>query len=1726
MKRKRSFALLFSLLLLAFCLSPALLSAQETGAEVLLKIREERNYFQKGEVFTLDVYVNASGLYGASIDILFDPSIVKVYEDPTFPQPIIPGDLFPINTDVDQLINQYDNTNGTLSVAKFLLGDSTPITTTEPKLFTGIKFIAVQDAVVEQSVMDFNIAPAGTTALTPGGPNVLVKLSDSAASPILFTGYNTGVVITNAASPIQQIEVHNNMNTPIAVGESVSIQGLIDTGKIHLAAFDQNGNPVDVTGKTLTWRSGNTGVLTVADDLITGVGEGWAPLEVEVDNVIGSTSLSVLNITGPTVFSVSPERYTAGQPIDFTINAKGFEQVTSTQVTVEAYKFSYDDFQSFALAEYQKQVVNGSLSVSDYIEKLKSPEFKASVHPGSGGGVGPEMELVGTAQVLSVTADGIAGQLNALLEGDYIFKVYVDGSEVNHVWNPCFYVRPAGIYLEKYNSNIWPMVLPENYELSDSNNQGNATFYNVGQGTQFGVIVQQSDGTRLNGVIDNVQIFNDGMAEIHFHLNTGLLPGIYQILIQANDGSVHEFPLRPLHVGYPVIDFIEPMYIPAGVEEFDLDIFANMAGYTPQNVSVDLVDDLGSVKAVGINSDTYSPHFKFNVLGGLSSGSVYAVLRADDRFSNRKPIKVVQPMLTGKVSPPVFKTGVSSIGVKIEGYNLLAADSYTVKLVNFPSEPNRQELAVANNVPVVFSSINSQYPYLDVQLSVAGGVPAGNYILEVTEASGRPVFLPYHWMYGGIDVEFTNDYYFYGLSQNQFHESTDGKNVKVFGANIAGEQFNVEIRDDNQNIVTDLGIFAAVNDTTTAEEFLIVTLPPLDPGKYALSIWHASSWVRYNNMDFYVSAPSSLVRLVPPAFPPEELMNPDGYYASFDVTIETENIDWSSLNHAADVEVRLENRFGVIPANSVSLPDADGKMTASFQRVPVGDYKLEARVGEHYAGAPLYVNSYLGKPVILDIKPWAVPYGYKYYGINLEGYNLQPLASGTTVEIRDDAGNPVATTVGDANENMLGVFVGPEGRSMHVEMKAVGDNIPSGAYDVVIINTNWDPEAGHRVEKLVVTDGPALVGHVHPWVLGAGVTGFTLEMPGFNLKQLNPLSLDVQLKSPDGTTSLSSDNVTVITGENNHGFIKADFSTALPPDTRNFRVTVNYLGSALPGSEDLWVEVADHTVVYGVDPHNDIPGKSTYNLVLKGWNFDTSKTYTVRVMGPGGEVPVQNLVTQTVSPTDVNVSFDIAGGLNEGSYSLELLDGMVFLGQVFFNVMPGTVQEPVATSIDINGPGVITIPSSGVIASQYVAYVKDQNGQAMAGETVSWRLAAPVIGVQVDASTGQVTVDTTAVPDTTFTLEAVSNTNQNLYLGVIVTLAAPQEDGIIPHLEFNQPAYAPGSMARLDLKLTGIQSGDKTNSVTFEFEYDNDTFELATGNVENDVVNGYIAFTSKDDIPVSGTLRKIKAMFTAFNDTVLEEGSVVLSVNFRVKDTASLGPKMISLKPVDMLDSTFKSYNVNNGQEAYVSTSIAEFAVIEGYIGLYLGDPGTGLNNLLLGKLNWNAINTTFNNLNLMAKCGTEEAGIFFGQTAFIPDELNNLAATVDNKLVGMFRIQITDFAVNKLKIGSAGYLGKDIDIEPVAGQTYTIGTYSSPIMLYPGDLGQVIAGQGLVLEPNGKVDNVDFSAWLKIYKDNLSGNAGQLDINRADMTKDSKIDNIDFSLWLASYKKLLSNPI
>lgn len=148
-------------------------------------------------------------------------------------------------------------------------------------------------------------------------------------------------------------------------------------------------------------------------------------------------------------------------------------------------------------------------------------------------------------------------------------------------------------------------------------------------------------------------------------------------------------------------------------------------------------------------------------------------------------------------------------------------------------------------------------------------------------------------------------------------------------------------------------------------------------------------------------------------------------------------------------------------------------------------------------------------------------------------------------------------------------------------------------------------------------------------------------------------------------------------------------------------------------------------------------------------------------------------------------------------------------------------------------------------------------------------------------------------------------------------------EGIRAHLEFDDNTYRPGDTVYLELNLSNVSEEVKTNSVTFEIEYDSRAFELLTGDSDNSIEDKYIEFTVKEDAHVSKTKRKIVAMYADISqDITLRNNEAVLSCYLKVKEGAAPGDKTFIVNPIIMFDTEFNIYKVNGGQKSFGRVTI------------------------------------------------------------------------------------------------------------------------------------------------------------------------------------------------------------
>ncbi len=93
------------------------------------------------------------------------------------------------------------------------------------------------------------------------------------------------------------------------------------------------------------------------------------------------------------------------------------------------------------------------------------------------------------------------------------------------------------------------------------------------------------------------------------------------------------------------------------------------------------------------------------------------------------------------------------------------------------------------------------------------------------------------------------------------------------------------------------------------------------------------------------------------------------------------------------------------------------------------------------------------------------------------------------------------------------------------------------------------------------------------------------------------------------------------------------------------------------------------------------------------------------------------------------------------------------------------------TTVNVNGDSSIAIPASGNVSETYTAVVKDESDSPISNANVTWSLQSDVTGVSINATTGVVTVSSSASGGATVTVVATSVADSSKSGSKAVTLS-------------------------------------------------------------------------------------------------------------------------------------------------------------------------------------------------------------------------------------------------------------------------------------------------------------------------------------------------------------------
>jgi len=264
-------------------------AVEQTGSpQVSIKItknQEEVSQVAVGDAFDVSVAVSdVDELFGASFDLVFDPSMIKVLQaDGTMPAQgygaVIDGNLFPVTRNKldSNLINKFVNEVGTVTFATTLLGDPNLQQqvgeNVDQAILGTVRFKALKAGTVSFNLLQ-HTGSASTQDLSVTGSNVLVHLCDVDVTPVPFAVNNAAIKIADI--PVEVIGITlDKTNISLTAGH----------GKANLIATIV---PENATNKSVKWTSSAPKIASVTADglnaTITPLTEGMATIKVTTDD--------------------------------------------------------------------------------------------------------------------------------------------------------------------------------------------------------------------------------------------------------------------------------------------------------------------------------------------------------------------------------------------------------------------------------------------------------------------------------------------------------------------------------------------------------------------------------------------------------------------------------------------------------------------------------------------------------------------------------------------------------------------------------------------------------------------------------------------------------------------------------------------------------------------------------------------------------------------------------------------------------------------------------------------------------------------------------------------------------------------------------------------------------------------------------------------------------------------------------------------------------------------------------------------------------------------------------------------------------------------------------------------------------------------------------------------------------------------------------------------------
>lgn len=408
-------------------------------AAATVTIEPSKTLVRINDTFNLNVYVsNASDLYGASVDLMFDPKVVKISTDGSIPETgegaVFMGQALPVP---GYIINRFDNTSGTMNFAELLVGNVSGVNISNKTLIATIplKAVGIGSVSVSPAAYDADISSLGLS-----GSTMLIHLADSSAQPISYSSPQN-IVIQSKGSNNTNLSSITYDGTPIdgfspaIFNYNVSLPaGTVDIPVVEAMTEDSEANvsitkASSLTGSTkqrtatitVTAQDGTQSQYTVTfseaaaplSDLLATAGNGQVTLTFTAP--AGASSVTLMQKTGT-------EAYSQNTSVSLDANSTGATVTGLTNGTAYSFKlvvvggpFAGESNESTVTPTGDSQ--NGTLSGT-----IATPSSTTS----TAGLAGVSVTLIGTSYSALTDANGVYVIPN-VPAGDYILSYSKDG---------------------------------------------------------------------------------------------------------------------------------------------------------------------------------------------------------------------------------------------------------------------------------------------------------------------------------------------------------------------------------------------------------------------------------------------------------------------------------------------------------------------------------------------------------------------------------------------------------------------------------------------------------------------------------------------------------------------------------------------------------------------------------------------------------------------------------------------------------------------------------------------------------------------------------------------------------------------------------------------------------------------------------------------------------------------------------------------------------------------------------------------------------------------------------------------------------------------------------------------------------------------------------------------------------------------------------------------------